>query len=459
MTSRTKPDLLERTRPIKARTKAADTREGIVEALPGVSGNLDLQADVIMPGAFTIGLREVPNPKMLFDHDWSLITGKSLEAEELMPRDPRLEEFAPDLFEAGYGALWARYQLNLEKELARDVLSDIVFFDDEGEWSIGYETLDADFMATEDGRPFRGIKGLITWEGSFVLFGANRLTRTVGAKGLEGAGVKSRLDELDEHGRKAVLETLSRTLGVKVTPGFYALAGGKAVASGDQPAKATDGGPEPDDPQAGDDPVDDAKVYTPLQGTIEERQAAIRDAVRQWASTTYGDNAYAWVEGTYPDRVIVELERRDADLSYWSIPYVVDDAGDVTLGAPAEVEVTATVTPKTANPRRGKSDAVYEAIVTHHGCEVASLIVVDDEATYDVGGKRFTAVWTPTVDGKAALVSVGQDLKEGEDGELDTTGAPAGDDGPEPPADGDEPDAGLDDLDVLEFEQIAATVV
>jgi hypothetical protein len=75
-------------------------------------------------------------PKTVWSHDWATPIGRTLEGRELMPGDDLLPA---DLKAAGLGGLWIRGQFNLDKQVARDALADVVFYGSEGSWSIGYD--------------------------------------------------------------------------------------------------------------------------------------------------------------------------------------------------------------------------------------------------------------------------------------------------------------------------------
>lgn len=84
------------------------------------------------------------------------------------------------------------------------------------------------------------------------------------------------------------------------------------------------------------------KVYAALAGSIEERQQALRAAVR--ATIDEGDDQWAFVEATFDDHVVFVVE--GDDVTYWQADYTVDDDNHVTLSEPVEVAIDATVTPK-----------------------------------------------------------------------------------------------------------------
>ena len=102
------------------------------------------------------------------------------------------------------------------------------------------------------------------------------------------------------------------------------------------------------------------KAYITLDGSYEDLRSEVSEAVDEWALTRFGPNVYAGVEATFPDHVIVVVYSTwDSDGDYYQIPYTVTgdpDPGDVTLGDPVEVDLEASVVPiaKSAILRRLK---------------------------------------------------------------------------------------------------------
>lgn len=82
--------------------------QGIIAGYMSVFDNVDSQGDVIKRGAYTKTLKE-RTPKVLFNHDTSMIIGKVIDA-----------------FEDKKG-LFATIQLNLETQLGRDTYSNFKF--------------------------------------------------------------------------------------------------------------------------------------------------------------------------------------------------------------------------------------------------------------------------------------------------------------------------------------------
>lgn len=167
----------------------ADDALGIIEAIVSVTGNKDHQGDIIDPGAWKPALDSAEKsgrmPKITVDHRWSVQNnlGRTLSAEEWLPGDPRLPD---SLKSKGLGGLWVKGQFNLDKQLSREVYSDL-----KGgyvtEFSVGFDIAsDTDGKKCEgdadDGFHIKGIDPLYEW--SPVFLGANPETSTYAVKSL-----------------------------------------------------------------------------------------------------------------------------------------------------------------------------------------------------------------------------------------------------------------------------------
>jgi len=184
-------------------TKVIDKAQGVVQALVSVSGNEDKDGDVVVPGATSLGLARV-TPKGVWSHDWDTPVAKTLNVTEVYPGDKSLPG---DLLVNGFGAMRVDMQFNLDSAAGQEAFSQVKFFGDAQEWSVGYEvvsavpgdTADAAVMgalqrmgeasmswfvsnAKSLGAPGRFILDWTVYEYSPVLFGANGLTRTESTK-------------------------------------------------------------------------------------------------------------------------------------------------------------------------------------------------------------------------------------------------------------------------------------
>lgn len=156
--------------------------EGIVETIISVTGVVDNVKDRIMPGAYqkTLAKRK---PKGVWSHDWDTPVSKTLEVRELMPGDKELPKSMPsgEPWPKGAGALKVKTQFNLETQRGREAYSDVVFFGEEQEWSIGYN-VPVGGAKVDSKSGVREIGMLELYEYSPVLFGAMPLARTTSVK-------------------------------------------------------------------------------------------------------------------------------------------------------------------------------------------------------------------------------------------------------------------------------------
>lgn len=152
--------------------KALDTAEGVIEAYVSVFGVVDHAKERVQPGFFKDSLSR-KLPKGVWMHDWTLPVAKTLEAEEVLPGDPRLPEGIKQ-----YGGLRIKGQFNLATQRGREAFSDLTFGTVD-EFSFGYTVQESEHHAKEGVVDL--LKGEI-FEWSPVLVGCNPATVLVGAK-------------------------------------------------------------------------------------------------------------------------------------------------------------------------------------------------------------------------------------------------------------------------------------
>lgn len=152
-----------------------DEAKGIVECFVAAIGNKDSVGDIIIPGAFDGSLKR-RKPRVVWGHNWNEPIGKVLEISEVPASDPRIPA---KMKQAGVGGLFAKVQFNLKSEKGKEAFSNVAFFGEEQEWSIGYKTLNADF---DPQRQANILKEVELYEVSPVLHGANQLTATISIK-------------------------------------------------------------------------------------------------------------------------------------------------------------------------------------------------------------------------------------------------------------------------------------
>lgn len=162
--------------------KVLSEQDGVVETIISVTGIVDNVKDRILPGAYqkTLAKRK---PKGVWSHDWDTPVSKTLDVKELLPGDPELPDMMPngDPWPSGAGALKVKTQFNLETQRGREAYSDVVFFGDEQEWSIGYN-VPVGGAKVDQKSGVREIAMLELYEYSPVLFGAMPLARTTSVK-------------------------------------------------------------------------------------------------------------------------------------------------------------------------------------------------------------------------------------------------------------------------------------
>lgn len=174
---------------VATRTTAMTTLapEGVVTAIVGVTGVVDLVEDLIVPRAFTRTLA-TRRPKVSIGHSWTDFVGRILSIDELLPGDARLPKHTKDgkPWPAEAGALIATMQFNLNVQAGRDAYEWVRFYsqNDECEFSIGYKVVPSKVAKRRDG--VRVIYDLDVFEISLVLFGAAPQTMVLEIKGIDG---------------------------------------------------------------------------------------------------------------------------------------------------------------------------------------------------------------------------------------------------------------------------------
>lgn len=294
---------------------AADDETGTFEALVSITGVVDDQGDIIVPGAYTQTLAE-RTPKGVRFHRWDRPVARTVGIEEWPPGDSRLPaEIAPGVeWPKDAGALWVKGQYNLRTRDGKDAYEDAKFYGElnQGQWSIGYLPKRGGAERRKDG--VRLLKAVDLFEYSDVLHGAARQTRTLTVKDAqEPAELEPQEPELVDDERK----------------------------------------PDEQEPQeVNSKQSSQVKAVDVLPGSLEERRDAVRAAVSQRLSGGKLPDGepqwYVMVVGTWQDRVVVTRyyrgeDRRDSE-SY-QVPYTVDADGALALGEPAAVDLQLQVVP------------------------------------------------------------------------------------------------------------------
>lgn len=164
---------------LRGKAFVKDASQGIAEIVISAYGNVDHDKDIVLVGACAkqIAGEYGPNPKGMLDHDWSM---RSAVAKTLR----WWEEADGTHVEAQY---------NLEKEIGRDAFSDLQFYGDDMEFSVGYE-IKARRAPNPDEKSLGARQVITEWqinEWSHVMLGANSDTRLVAAKAKTEQGAKA----------------------------------------------------------------------------------------------------------------------------------------------------------------------------------------------------------------------------------------------------------------------------
>jgi phage head maturation protease len=162
--------------------KVDDPDNGVVTAIVAVTGIKDNVKDIIHPGSFEKSLA-TRTPKGVWHHNWHESVSRTEAIKELWPGDPDLPDRLPngDPWPKEAGGLQVKTKFNLDTQRGREAYSDVVFFGDDQEWSIGYNVPTGG--ATRDSKTgIRNIKAMELYEYSPVLFGAMPVARTSSVK-------------------------------------------------------------------------------------------------------------------------------------------------------------------------------------------------------------------------------------------------------------------------------------
>jgi peptidoglycan hydrolase-like protein with peptidoglycan-binding domain len=164
-----------------------DKGEGLVSAIVSVTGIKDNVKDIINPGAYTKSLA-TRTPKGVWHHNWEAPVSRTEDIKELMPGDPELPEKLPDgrPWPSEAGGLRVLTRFNLKTQRGREAYSDVVFFGDQQEWSIGFN-VPVGGSTTDSKTGVRTIHYLDVYEYSPVLFGAMPVARTMSIKSAQKA--------------------------------------------------------------------------------------------------------------------------------------------------------------------------------------------------------------------------------------------------------------------------------
>lgn len=337
--------------------KVLDDEEGIVEAYVSGIGNKDSVGDIIMSGAYTDSLA-MRTPKGVWSHDWSRPVSKTLEIREVAAGDPALPL---KMKSAGIGGLYVRTQFNLETQDGRDAFSNVKFFGEESEWSIGYQIAESSYDKDKKALLLHKVD---LFEYSPVLFGANSLTATVAVKVAlpDGEEITVKVEGADPSMTEQITEAVQASL--RTAP-----AAQKTDSLEETPMSAPSAPPSLKDLIQGAidfheaegtsdaekallkalvenlvAPAEEEGGTKVIPGSYEQRWSQVDDALSEMA----GRDAYAYSIATFDTSVVFYVyDYESGDSGYFQATYSISD-GEVTLGTPDAVDVVEVVVAKHA---------------------------------------------------------------------------------------------------------------
>lgn len=316
---------------------APDGAPGEFTALVSVFGNVDLIGDRVMPDAFKNSLalwKASGDPiPVIWSHDWD---------------DPFAHiGYLLDAVATAKGLL-VHGVIDITKPFAKQVY-DLLVARRVKEWSFAYDVFSE--ARAKDGANDLLDLGLI--EVGPTLKGMNPDTDTLAAKALLDAAAHAERyqDMIDD------------------------------LSSFEQHLKALSG----------------RKVYldAEIPGSFDEIEETVRTAAQALLNPTDDENVYVWVQATFPDYAIVQVCRDGEDDENYRIPWTADGPDAVTLGEPVAVEVSVSITPKSAKAGRRISTAsanelkaIHEALGATHEQLGTFLngVMTDDEKSNEPGG-------------------------------------------------------------------------
>lgn len=169
----------------------ADTKQGIIDAVVAVMGNIDHGNDIIHSGAFTKTLSERGNKiKVLDNHNTNSlkdVIGKPISIREI--GQDELPISIKSKYPSATGGLYTVTQFDMDDEHSKTIFNKLAngFVN---EWSIGF-TIPKGKQDYSDGM-IRNIREVILFEYSPVIWGMNEATDTIGAKNMDENEQKKR---------------------------------------------------------------------------------------------------------------------------------------------------------------------------------------------------------------------------------------------------------------------------
>ncbi len=101
-----------------------------------------------------------------------------------------------------------------------------------------------------------------------------------------------------------------------------------------------------------------SKAFVVVSDSYEDIRRRIQEATRPWTTATFGANAASYVEATFDDRVIIQVESYTETGGYssnfYQVPYTFTDDG-VEFAEAIEVEIEGVVAPKSAEELKARN--------------------------------------------------------------------------------------------------------
>jgi len=363
-----------------------DKRRGIVTAIVSVTGREDRVKDVIHAGAYRRTLAERV-PKGVWSHSWEQPVSKTLESAELHPGDTRLpkEMRGPGGTKVPWpkdaGGLLVKTQFNLLGERGKQAFADVVFFDDQQEWSIGYNVPPG---GSQIKGGVRHIYDLDLYEYSPVLFGAMPAAATVTVKSAQAAwtAVEAKLDAAELQRGDALRAALNEGDAVgseqKAMPEFIK---DKIKAREDGDKKPGKGEAEKNE----DGSATDAKKphkFAPVDGKCKVCGLSFGGHMKAQKASATGDEKSLLLddllEHLFPDDVEAKTDTVEAEVKVFGpCPTCSSTAVDVYTDGTAACENCRTplVATKADEPAELELDPVKDVVETKVGRVLSGAVV------------------------------------------------------------------------------------
>lgn len=392
------PPMVHKNLPVSG-VKVLDEESGIVEAFVSGIGNKDSVGDIIQPGAFVRSLGQ-RNPKGVWAHDWTRPVSKTLEAYEVPKGDARLPE---KMQLAGIGGLYVKSQFNLKTEDGRYAFENVKFYDDESEWSIGYNVVDSEYDKKQKALLLKDIE---LFEYSPVLFGANPLTATVSLKvggtefslsgssdnaeeverlaeaiktalssseeDVEVQAVDEKTDAVSQDEEKTEVEEVEEVEDVEVKDESEVEEDEDEVDDEDDEDEDEESDDEEEVEDEKSETSDEVKALTDeekaeihekaLVGSLEELRQELSEAVR---AEFGGPDTYVYVYATFTDSVIFEeYDYRAGTQAFYQTSFE-KDGDSFDFSDPVEVDVVEVVVAK---------NYILDAITKGYGEKIKTIL-------------------------------------------------------------------------------------